>query len=156
MKRESAQDEVTIERELRNIEKHFSRRRNRSDQSVAEIVIVAIVGDQPMFRLWLESYLGLSDSQLCKWMVPLPGGFHIDKQGIIPTVKIFLAGSGLEELAEFSWLSSKHKNGIVKLAHYRKNRRFLSQVVAAMILRISDVICGIDHLITTSRGNLPP
>lgn len=39
-----------------------------------------------------------------RWMVPLPGGFHIYKQGIIPLSKEFMCGSGIEEFPGIFWL----------------------------------------------------
>ena len=75
-------------------------------------------------------------------MIPIPEGFHIDKQGIIPLVKSYLSGMGIEQLAHFSGLSKKHKGDVVALKHYRKNRRLLSQITAAVILRLCDVLCS--------------
>lgn len=145
-----ANDPLTIVSELRNIKKYFFREYQRGIH-----VVTAIVGDQPIFkivfRLWLQYYLEddlsneASGFALCKWMVPIPGGFHIDKQGIIPTVKAFLSGSGLKELARFSGLSKKNIEKILKLSHYRKCRRYVSQVTAAQLFRIIDVVRKIDQ-----------
>ena len=124
---------------------------------------IAVVGDEPIFKklfqLWLDSYL--NQTQLCNWMIPIPGGFHIDKQGIIPLIKSYLSGIGIEELARFSGLSSKHQREVVGLKHYRKNRRFLSQVTAASILRLCDVLCSenaklagnVEQLLLDIRGS---
>lgn len=88
VERASAQDEITIVRELRKIEIFVVNESNKHGRPV----IVAIAGDQPifklLFRLCYNSYL--DKSNLCKWMVSFPGGFHINKQGIIPTTKHFM------------------------------------------------------------------
>ena len=78
-------------------------------------------------------------------MIPIQGGvggFNIDKQGIIPLVKSYLSGMGIEQLAHFSGLSKKHKGDVVALKHYLKKRRLLSKVTAAVILRLCDVLCS--------------
>ena len=41
--------------------------------------------------LQYESFI--NRTRLCKWIVPIPGGFHMDKQGLIPVVKRYRAGS---------------------------------------------------------------
>lgn len=75
-------------------------------------------------------------------MIPIPGGFHIDNQRIIPIIKGYLSGMGIEELARFSGLSKRHQHEIVGIANYRKNRRYLSQVTTASILGICDCMCA--------------
>ena len=108
------------------------------DPHSAEVTMVAMVGDQPVFKMlfhiWLSSYL--KRTRRCHWMIPIAGQFHVDKQGLIPTVKKVLSGGCLEELLGFTGLSDKHQIQFMTLAHYRKNRRVLSQMTAALILRL--------------------
>lgn len=40
-----------------------------------------------------------------RWVVALPGGFHIDQQGLIPLIKEYVSGSGIEDLLPFLGLS---------------------------------------------------
>ena len=140
IRRCNANDIFELERIVEMVENKF----NPPDSS--EVVMVAMVGDQPIFRmlfqLWLSSYV--KKTKRCHWMVPLPGQFHIDKQGLIPTVKRYLAGAGLEELLRFSGLSEKHQINFMTLPHYRKNRRILSQITAALIIRLNKALCELD------------
>ena len=116
-----------------------------------ENTIVALVGDQPifkmLFRIWLDAYL--KRSRRAMWLVPIPGHFHIDKQGIIGMVKNYISGAGLEQLLRFSGLSEKHQDNFISLPHYRKNRRFLSQMTCALILRLYKAI--VEHLPDVDR-----
>ena len=81
-----------------------------------------------LFRLWYQSYEKYLEGEccddidlsLCEWMVPLPGGFHIEKQGMIPILKFILAISGFEETAEFTGLSKKHQKNILNWASTEK------------------------------------
>lgn len=52
----------------------------------------------------------------------------------------YMAGSGIEQLLQFSGLSKSHQQTFHVWKHYRKNRWFLSQVAATHILLIEDVL----------------
>ena len=55
-------------------------------------------------------------------------------------MKRYRAGGAFEQLLRFSGLSPSHQDRFHHLGHCRKNRRFLSQVAAAKILRIEDAL----------------
>ena len=132
IRRCSATDIFEIERILGMVEEKFN------PPSSKKVVLVAVVGDQPIFkmvfRLWVEAYVKKTRRAL--WLIPIPGGFHVDKQGLIPTVKQYLWGCGIDQLLRFSGLSSKNQDNFIQLPHFRKNRRFLSQCTCAMLLRL--------------------
>ena len=136
IKRCNANDIFEVEKIVEMVERKFN------PPEAKEHVMVAMVGDQPVFRMlfniWLSSYV--KKTRRCHWMVPLPGQFHVDKQGLIPTVKKYLSGSGLEELLQFTGLSDKHQINFMSLSHYRKNRRVLSQITAALIIRMNKAL----------------
>ena len=143
--------EVEIVEKLEQIELYYNppeQRRNPEDY-----VFVAVHGDQPVFKLlfkqWYRSYIqwlqkgaklevSHSDNNLFRWLVPLPGGFHVDMQGLIPLIKEYLSGSGMEELLQFAGLSAGLQKVFLKFNQYRTNRRFLVQVLVAMILRLGE------------------
>ena len=131
-----ATDVFEIERILQMVEEKFN------PPGSSKIVMVAVVGDQPIFKMlfqiWMASYVKRQRRAL--WLVPDPGAFHIDKQAIIPAVKKYLWGSGIEELLRFSGLSPKHQDNFLQLPHYRKNRRFLSQITCAYLIRIGKTL----------------
>lgn len=144
---------VEIIDRLRAIEDALNPRDERA--SGEDYVMVVVHGDQPifkmLFKLWFDSYkhwlqagapstVDPGADNLCRWMVPVPGGFHIDKQGLIPLIKDFLAGSGIEELLKFSGFSPNMQKLFQSLGQYRANRRYLSQITAAMILRIDEAM----------------
>lgn len=66
---------------------------------------------------------------LCRWMVLLPGGFHVGKQGIIPLLREFFCGSGMEELLTYSGLSPSVQKVFMKFEQYRATRKFLIQMM---------------------------
>ena len=133
--RSNAQDPLSIVRQLGLIEEAL-------ESKELEPTFVGVVGDQPvfkiLFKLWYDSHL--KKSKLHKWMIPIPRGFYIDKQGLVPLNKTFLAGVGQEEMVSFCGLSQEHQDGSFSLPHYRKSRRVLHQICAAKILRVADVI----------------
>lgn len=103
---------------------------------------VAVIGDQPVFKILLELWHEdlRAGGGLSTWMAPMPGGFHIDKQGIVSCVKYALAGAGLEELLAASGLSRCHQANFHQLTHYRKNSRTMRAVATATAIRLGDVV----------------
>lgn len=146
----NANDIFEIERVVDMAEEKFNPPQARN------ITIVGMVGDQPvykaLFRILMEAYVKKLRRAL--WLVQIPGGFHIDKQGLIPTMKTYLAGCGLGEMLPFSGLSPKHQDNFHALAHYRKNRRFFSQMTCALLLRLHKVIVEMDSDFSAEMDNL--
>lgn len=129
-------------------------------------IYVAVYGDQPIFKmvfvLWFKSYnewassgakstIDQGSDDLFRWMLPLPGGFHIDKKGIIPLIKEYMCGSGLEELLQFSGLSPTLQKGFQKFSQYRPNRRFLLQVLVAMVLHLDESLASLSSTFAEIR-----
>lgn len=146
----NANDEFEIIRLLESIEENFN------PFSSERMTLIAVVGDQPifkiLFKLWPSSII--KKTKLSRWMVPIPGGFHIDKQGIISMLKIFLSGSGLQEVMPFSGLPKKKQESIVSYGHYRKNRRVVSQYTAALVLLLIEVVMDYNPDVRDSIRNL--
>lgn len=128
--------------------------------------MVAVNGDQPIFKmpfkLWLRSYIdwmtrgakvdvGEKEDTLCRWMVLLPRGFHIDEQGITPLVKEMMWKSGVEQLLSYSGLSASLRKAFLKFGQYRPNRKFLLQIVAAIILRLDESLSSISSSFSAER-----
>lgn len=59
-------------------------------------------------------------------------------------MKAYLSGCGLEELLPFSGPSGKHQDNFHALSHYRKNRRFFSQMTCGMVLRMYKAMIQMD------------
>ena len=150
--------EVELIERLEMIKAAYNPKEER--KNAEDYVFVAVHGDQPifkmLFRFWYRSYIELlqmgaklevdqTANNLCRWLVPLPGGFHADKQGLIPLIKDYMKGSGIEELLLFSGMSKNLQKVFQKCGHYRMNRRYLVQIMIAMILRISDSLSSISQ-----------
>lgn len=131
-----------------------------------DFILVAVHGDQPIFNqlflMWFESYVswvnaGAPDevdfnaNNLFRWIFPLPGGFHIDKQGMIPMIKEFLSGTGLEELIKFSGLTPSIQSKFMSFGQYRGNHRVLVQVMVAMLLRLDDSVTAMSTNFAAAR-----
>lgn len=58
-----------------------------------------LAGDQPTFKLLFKSFhdgyeMNMNDTH--KWMIPITGGFHSDKTGLIDVIKSTIDGTGIE------------------------------------------------------------
>ena len=69
---------------------------------------------QHVFKAWRESFSLLEPGGLWDWLIPLPGGFYIDKTGFQGIVRAAWCGFGLEELAGVSDITEGNlKNGLL-------------------------------------------
>ena len=148
-------DEVAIVEKLEEIEAFYNPPELRKKPN--DYTFVAVHGDQPVFKLlfrqWYRSYtkwilggaktdVNPAEDNLFRWLIPLPGGFHIYMQGMIPLIKEYLSGSGLEDLLQFAGFSPGLRKVYMKFNQYRPNRRFLVQILVAMVLRLGDSLCS--------------
>ena len=74
---------------------------------------------------------------LCEWLIPLPGGFHIDKQAMLEFIKICLLGAGLEELLPVSRLCEYSHSTFSCLTHYGKNQQVVFPATGASAIRLT-------------------
>lgn len=57
-------------------------------------------------------------------MCQIPGGFHAEKQGIWPTLKWIMSGTGLEEFLMDSGRSETQRENFLKYSNARHERHF--------------------------------
>lgn len=106
-------------------------------------VICGIVGDQPIFRMLFWCFMeGFQNemTELYKWMVPLPGGFHFEKQAIWQMLKWLLSDIGYEQFLPDSELSEKQLKHFNKYSHARRKWLFFFQLCFASIIMLFETI----------------
>lgn len=109
---------------------------------------VVVEGDQFTFQYihdaWLRSCRRRDSGGLWTWLIPLPGGFHIDKTGLQGVVRAAMSGFGLEQLVAVSGLSQGHVAGWAKQSNWRRVRRVLHQSTSALSLELIDSLIEAD------------
>lgn len=66
-------------------------------------------------------------------MIPLPGGFHVDRTGLQGIVRTSLLGFGMKKLLKYSVLSHGNVAAFAKLSNWRNVRRVLHQLTTAIV-----------------------
>lgn len=100
-----------------NLEKLWQIKANYRPGSEGSCKFVVVVGDHAtfkiLFRLWRESLIGEQEgSGLHLWMIPLPGGFHIENRASPERragLKELMVGFYKNLIATFDSLSSYRK-----------------------------------------------
>lgn len=105
----NANNHIEMMERLEKIEIYYNPKEKR--KFAHEYIYVAMHCDQLLFKLlfslWFKSHkdwlrggaqkeVDSSADNLCRWIIPLLWEFRTDKQGLIPLIKEYLCGSGLE------------------------------------------------------------
>lgn len=112
--------------------------------------MTVFVGDQPTFKsLFWMYYDGLEygENDIHEWGVPITAGFHDEKRAVLETLKWSLHGTGMEEFLRDSGLSESQCENFMKYGHARRNRRFILQYAAAVVIKLCDSIMLEDEAI---------
>lgn len=101
--------------------------------------------------MFWEYFWGLEggETDLSKWAVPIPGGFHTKKVGIYSTVKCGLQGTGEVHFLEDAVLSESQPAKIKIYGSTRRNRPFLSPFGVAETIKVCDKAMFHDPSIST-------
>lgn len=112
-----------------------------------------VQGDQPtfreIFRMFYES-VEADDNNLSNWAMPIPGGFHCEKQGIWPLVKRYMSGVGLEDFLADSGLSASQADNFDEYQHARRNRNIFYNIAAPSVIQVSETVLMEDNTLLSA------
>lgn len=80
-------------------------------------------------------------------MLPIPGGFHNDKEGMTDLVKYVSPGTDMEEFLEYLGFSKSERGRFGSYGHTRRNRKFVFQFACASVIELCDTIIMEDESI---------